>query len=273
MGFLGLYDMAKIIRKGHQLEEQYYAIKKEQADKSAESIRKLSKVAIVFGVIYFIVVIASIVADLSWVVFIMLTVYIGTILLIAAGVCLSGSISASDSTDILVSGISGERIAAKVLAALPDGYTVFQNVMVSYGDKKSEIDNIVVGKSGVFIVEVKNHNGHIVGNLEDTYWTQYKVGRGGTPYTNEMYNPVRQVGTHIYCLANYLRQEGINTYIQGMVYFVNRTCQLNLVGNSNVFVYSSCEGKEDEICRQILSGNGNLDFRNINYICKLINQL
>lgn len=265
--------MAKIIKKGYQLEEKYYAIKQKQADKRAKNIRILGIFAFVFIMIYFIIVKVSVVADIFLINFIPLTVCIGVVLLIVALVCFSDNISSCVNTDILVSGISGERIATQVLSMLPDDYTVFQNVIVSYGNKKSEIDNIVVGKSGVFIIEVKNHNGHIVGNLGDICWTQHKVGCGGMPYTNEIYNPVKQVGTHIYRLSNYLRHEGVNTYIQGMVYFVNKNCQLSLTGNSDIFVYSSYDCKEDEICDQILLGNSNLDFRSIDCICKLIDQL
>lgn len=265
--------MAKIIRKGHQLEEKYYALKQEQANKRAKNLRILIHVLLASITVYSAILIISVATDLFPFLFIPTTACIGFILLAAVLMYFGANIPAYNDTDILVSGISGERIAAKVLATLPDRYTVFQNVIVYYDGKKSEIDNIVVGNSGVFIIEVKNHNGHIVGDVEDTYWTQHKVGRGGTSYANEIYSPVRQVGTQIYCLANYLRQEGVNTYIQGMVYFVNKNCQVSLTGTGNIFVYSNYDGNENEICRQILSGTSNLDHRSINHICKLIDQL
>lgn len=264
--------MAKIIKKGNQLEEEYYAIKQERVDKIAKNVRAFCKLAFVSFVIYGASITASVIADIFSIAFIPLTMCLGFVLLIAASVYLAYYISESD-TDILVAGINGERIATKVLSTLPDSYTVFQNVIVTYDNKKSEIDNIVVGRSGVFIVEVKNHNSHIEGDLKDIYWTQHKVGRGGTPYTDEMYSPVRQVGTQIYCLANYLRQNGVNTYIEGMVYFVNKACLLSLTGNSDISVYSSADRNEDRLCRQILLGNHNLDLRSINHICKLISQL
>lgn len=265
--------MAKIIKKENRLEEKYYAIKQEQADRRVKNIRVLSKITFVFIMIYFIIVVVSVVADMFSTIFIPLTVCVGLILLIAVLVCFCVSASGYIDTDILVSGISGERSATDVLSTLPDSYIVFQNVIVSYNGKESEIDNIVVGKSGVFIIEVKNHNGYIVGDLEDTYWIQHKVGRGGTPYTNEIYNPVRQVRKHIYCLANYLRSKGTNTYIEGMVYFVNDACRLRLAGNSNVFVFSSYEQAAEHICSKILSGNNKRDLKSVNNICKLISQL
>ena len=265
--------MAKIIRKGHQLEEEYFAIEQERAAKSAKSMRIFGKVTFVFIMIFIASIIVSGIADKFSIVFMPLTICFGFILLTAVFVYLGVNNSKYVETDILASGIHGERVATKVLAALPDSYTVFQNVMVTYDNKKSEIDNIIVGRSGVFIVEVKNHNSRIVGDFKDIYWTQHKVGRGGTPYKNKVYNPVKQVGTHIYCLANYLRQNGINTYIEGMVYFVNKTCLVNLTGYSTICVYSSSNCDEERLCRQILSGDHNLDLRSVNYICELINRL
>lgn len=265
--------MAKIFKKRNRLEEEYHAIKQEQADRREENLRILGKFAFVSVMIYFTIVVVSVIAGMFSIIFIPMTVSIALILLIAVLVCFYDNVSGYINTDILVSGISGERIATDVLSALPDSYTVFQNVIVPYGEKKSEIDNIVVGKSGVFIIEVKNHNGYIEGNLEDTYWTQHKVGRGGTCYENDMYNPVKQVGTHIYRLANYLRNRGVNTYIEGMVYFVNDACRLSLTGKSTISVFSSYEQEEKNICRHILSGNSNLDDRSVNDICKLLNLL
>lgn len=253
--------MAKIIKKGNQLEEEYYAIKQKQADKSANNMRTFCKCTFVFIVIYVVSITISAIADIFSIAFMPLTACVGFIILIAAFVCLGDTISEHVDADILVSGMYGERIATKVLATLPEGYTVFQNVIVTYDNKKCEIDNIVVGRSGVFIVEVKNHNSYIEGDLKDIYWTQHKVGRGGTHYTDEMYNPVKQVGTQIYCLANYLRQNGVNTYIEGIVYFANKSCLLSLTGNSDVSVFSSSDNDEERLCRQILSGNHNLDLR------------
>ena len=265
-------DMAKIIKKGNQLEEEYNAIKQEQVNKIAKNTKAFCKTAFVTIMIYGVIMIVSVIADIFSKAFMPLNICLGFVLLIALGVCFGDNISQRD-IDILVSGINGEKIATQVLSTLPADYIVFQDVIVTYNNKKSEIDNIVVGRSGVFIVEVKNHNSYIEGDLKDTYWTQHKVGRGGTPYTDEMYNPVKQVGTQIYRLANYLRQNGVNTYIEGMVYFVNKTCSVSLSGNSNISVYSSSDNDEDRLCRQILSGNQDLNSKSINHICKLINQL
>ncbi len=265
--------MARIIKKGYQLEKEYYEIRKAQVAKSTDDLKKFGVVTFVAIMIYAVAVIIGAIVDKFIAVFLPATICFGMVLMIIAVVYLSDNILNRPDTDILISGIHGERNATKLLETLPDYYTVFQNVILVGADRESEIDNIVVGKSGVFIIEVKNHNGHIVGDLNDKYWTQHKMGRGGIPYTKTMYSPVKQVGTHIYHLANYFRQSGINTYIEGMVYFANKDCELSLIGNSGISVYSSSGDDEECLCRQIKSGKHNLDVRSVKRICEMIDQL
>lgn len=266
--------MAEIIKKGHQLEEKFRSIERERADKRAKGAKEFVKfvfaVIVVFGIFFAI----GIAVDIFLIVFKPLLIGLGVCLFIVGLVCINFDFSTDTNTDILVSGINGERTATEILLKLPDGYTIFQNATIIYEGKTSEIDNIVVGRSGVFIVEVKNHNGNITGDYRDTYWTQYKVGRGGTPYSKEIYSPVKQVGTHIYRLANYLRDNGVNTYIEGIVYFTNKKCVVRITGNSSTIpVYTCFDGDEARLFRRILTGEHILSGKSINHICKLLNQL
>lgn len=169
--------------------------------------------------------------------------------------------------NILAAGIIGEQKSAKLIAALPDGYCGFQNLNVTFDGKQSEIDLTVVGPTGIFIIEVKNLNGTIVGNYEGTKWTQHKVGRGGTPYSKHFYSPVKQVGTHIYRLANFLRQNGIRYYVNGCVYFSNDENELHLSGApEKIPVFDDC----DKLCRYILSGDRVLNGDQVTEICKFL---
>lgn len=261
--------MAKIIKKSTHLEETYYAMKQEQADKTTRAVKTFSKIAFIFFMVY---IAASMANNSLSTIFMPLTICSGSVLAIVL-VCLNTHIPKHANSNILISGITGENVASETLASLPDNYTIFQNAIIPYDGKTSEIDNIVVGRSGIFIVEIKNHTGNIIGDLEDTYWTQHKIGRGGTPYTKEMYNPTKQVGTHIYRLANYLRQNGIDTYVEGMVYFVNPSCVVRISGNSMISVYSNSDCGENRLCSHIMHGSHSLDSKSIDHICKLIHQL
>lgn len=132
--------------------------------------------------------------------------------------------------DIRQAGKRGEAATGHFLAQLPDSYTVIMNAVVTYDGKRSEIDNIVVGPTGVFVIETKNHNGTITADYNAHDWLQVKVGKGGTAYSKTFYSPVRQVGTHVYRLAHCLRQHRVNTRIDAAVFFANPQARVRLVG-------------------------------------------
>jgi hypothetical protein len=82
---------------------------------------------------------------------------------------------------------------------------------------KREIDFTVCGPNGVFVIESKNHNGSLSGSEHDERWTIHKVGRGGTPYSDSVRNPVRQVKTQVSVLNKYLQRKKLNPWITGVV--------------------------------------------------------
>lgn len=56
-------------------------------------------------------------------------------------------------------GLDGELSVQHLLTTLPDSYCIFANVVLP--GKKSNIDFVVIGPSGVFSIEVKSHKGRI----------------------------------------------------------------------------------------------------------------
>ena len=168
----------------------------------------------------------------------------------------------------LKAGIQGENAAADLLQSLPESYLCLQNATVSYRGKASEMDLVVAGPTGVFIVEVKNRNGRITGNIEDKNWVQHKIGRRGGEYDSSFYNPTKQVGTHIYRLAHHLRSHGCDIHIHGAVLFPNPDSALTLTGESDqIPVFSGADGGKSllqhirkhtpplspETCKQVFS--------------------
>ena len=84
-----------------------------------------------------------------------------------------------------VAGAAGEDYTLQVLASLPASYTVFNQVELP--DERSstglrELDFIVCGPNGIFVVESKNHKGELSGSEDDETWTVFKIGRRGSPY-------------------------------------------------------------------------------------------
>lgn len=124
---------------------------------------------------------------------------------------------------MLSSGNNGEKRTLNVLTDLSDDYLVLHNVEIYKGDKKTELDMLVVSPFGLQIIEVKNHNGNIEGYKEDAAWTQYKVGRGGTPYTSSMKNPLKQLGFQKHLLSEILKDHGLKIWIDGYVYMPTAT--------------------------------------------------
>lgn len=129
---------------------------------------------------------------------------------------------------ILKVGLKGEKNTLKLIEGLDETYHVFTSLIIEHENRQSELDILAVGEKGVFVVEVKNYNGKITGEEEERFWTQLKYGSQGGEYNNELYNPTKQVRTHVYKIANILKDEGIHLWVQGMVFFSNQDVELNV---------------------------------------------
>lgn len=248
--------MAKIFKNDHHLEKEYI---EEKSHRSASFFVCIIMLAatVFFGAVYAVsgfTLFGSLCA---------LSTIIGIIAL-AVGVTKDDS-----KAEILKSGIEGETETAFLLSHLPQGYTVVQDVHITYDGKTSEIDNIAIGKSGIFVIETKNQKGYIEADVDEKDWIQHKVGRGGTPYSKEFYSPIKQVGTHIFRLSRYLKSNGVRTYINGVVYFANPEAAVEIYGDCSkcpVFTYKS----RHEMLGYILSGGANLTKEQIRKIESLI---
>ena len=118
-------------------------------------------------------------------------------------------------------GIRGEKFATKLIReTLNDDDILLCNVRISYDGKKTELDNVILNKRGIFIIEVKNYVGTITGGLNDYEWSKTKVSASGNAYTSSVKNPINQVRRQVYILANYLKDNGINVWIEGYAFLV-----------------------------------------------------
>ena len=80
---------------------------------------------------------------------------------------------------------------------------------------------IEINNNGIFIFEVKNFSGKLVGNEDDQYWNKYKISSGNKEYIKEIRNPIKQLKREIYLLKEYLKYYGVDLWIEGYVLFVN----------------------------------------------------
>ncbi len=127
-----------------------------------------------------------------------------------------------------IAGERGEAIAARIIrSAMHDGDLMFTNVCIEYDGKPAELDNVIVNRYGVFIIEVKNYTGSIEGGEDDFEWRKYKVTAAGNVYEKTVKNPIRQVKRQTYILAHYLEQNGARVWIRGYAMLLKGNSPVN----------------------------------------------
>ena len=134
-------------------------------------------------------------------------------------------------------GRKGEEAATNIIRqVLHADDLLFTNVSISYDGKPTELDNVVVNSYGVFIIEVKNYVGRIVGNEDDYEWQKYKMTDAGNVYEKTVKNPIKQVKRQIYILAHYLEYYGPRVWVNGYAILLHGNCPVD-----SEYVLSSIE--------------------------------
>jgi hypothetical protein len=95
-------------------------------------------------------------------------------------------------------------------------------VKLSFDGKPTELDNVIINNRGVFIIEVKNYSGMLIGEEDDFEWVKNKVTDAGNIYQKTVKNPIPQVKRQIYILSGRLKQRKIGVWVEGYVFFVER---------------------------------------------------
>lgn len=122
----------------------------------------------------------------------------------------------------------GEQNAISVInSILRNGDYLFSNVNFIYDNRPVELDCVVLNKYGVFIIEVKNYIGHIVGEEDDYEWKKYKTTYSGNVYEKSVKNPIKQVKRQIYLLAKYLDYYGVNVWVKGYALLMHKNSPVN----------------------------------------------
>ena len=97
---------------------------------------------------------------------------------------------------------------------------MLRNVQLVVDEHPVECDLVVVNPNGVFIIEVKNLQGTLVGEEEDEEWVQQNLTAGGHFYVKTFRNPIKQMKRQVHWLATYLRKHAVNIWVEGYVFFV-----------------------------------------------------
>lgn len=135
--------------------------------------------------------------------------------------------------NIYSAGIKGETNALESLEKLSDDYTIITNPIIYSNGRSNELDNLIIGSNGIFIVETKNYIGTISGDINEQNWIQQRPGRN----SKEFYNPIMQVSQHGRRVEEFLNKIGYKTKTNTMVYFVNPNVDIKVTGISNTGVF------------------------------------
>jgi len=115
--------------------------------------------------------------------------------------------------------MSGERRVAEALRSLDDSYYVLHDVVLD--PKAGNIDHILTGPSGVFILETKNYSGEMV--CEGDSWFREHTSREW---------PIKSISIqakrNASILGGFLQSEGISRWVRPVLVFANPKVKLRL---------------------------------------------
>jgi hypothetical protein len=130
----------------------------------------------------------------------------------------------------LVMGQTGERHVGSVLAReLPDEFVLINGLKLPRG--AGDIDHLVIGPTGVFLLETKTMAGRIECD-EQGHWRRTRRGRAGSVYPAYIGNPSAQVQRNIFATRQCLRRRmpslffGTALWIEGLVVFPHPRTEL-----------------------------------------------
>lgn len=150
---------------------------------------------------------------------------------------------------ILQSGVRGEETTLKILQKLPKEFTVLTNPVILNRGVTMELDFVVIGKNGVFIVESKNHRGIISGNTSKPSWKQVKHGKNDKVYEKEIKNPVKQSYRQCRRMEELFKDFDITANVYPILYFVDNRTELKILDDAemNVAIFNREEPMLDYI--------------------------
>lgn len=105
-------------------------------------------------------------------------------------------------------------------------YIVLNDIVLNIDNATHQIDHIVLSKYGIFVIEMKNYYGMIIGSEYKDKWTQY-LGKNKFHFKN----PIHQNYGHIKALSKLLKTD--ESYFTSIICFSN---QSNLKVNTNTSV-------------------------------------
>lgn len=107
-----------------------------------------------------------------------------------------------------------EYVSGLIRDIINENDILLNNVSISADNKDAELDNVIINPNGVFVIEVKNYSGILVGEEDDYEWVKKKISSGGELYIKNVKNPIKQVKRQVYVLSQFLKDNKINVWMK-----------------------------------------------------------
>jgi predicted RNA-binding Zn-ribbon protein involved in translation (DUF1610 family) len=162
-----------------------------------------------------------------------------------------------------IKGTFGEQKVSRKLKRLnKKEFKVLNDVLLANGNSTSQIDHIVISRTGIFVIETKNYKGWIHGHEKSEYWTQSIYS-----HKIKLRNPIKQNWAHVYVLKKILSEYNFIKYFP-IVVFVGNAKLKNITSKIPV-IYTR------QLLKTIKSNTEvqNLSIEQINDITDKLNQL
>lgn len=153
--------------------------------------------------------------------------------------------------EVMSVGLKGERITDDILVHLPNRYNVLSDVVIYKKGGKNQLDHVVIGKNGIFVVETKFYSGLVKGSDKDVKILQVKRDHTGKAYHRRFLNPTLQVETHIRAIERVLEHHGYyDIPVVGMVFFSNINAKVK-VRSKRMKIFSMAKRGRVKLLRHI----------------------
>lgn len=134
-------------------------------------------------------------------------------------------------------GRKGESVVTETLKSLPDDYVVLNDIVLP--DRKGNVDHVLIGPNGVFVIETKNYSGFVRCEEDEWFVNGHRI-RSLSKQTKRNSLAVRG------CIASlFPRPQSEVPYIVPLLVFVNSRTRLKL------FKPTLCVLKLDELVKFI----------------------
>lgn len=149
-----------------------------------------------------------------------------------------------------IRGYMGEYWVKQELKKLPEqDYTILNDIMIENEKGTHQIDHIIISKYGIFVIEMKNYYGLIIGDEFNKKWMQYL---GKRKY--QFKNPIHQNYGHAKTLEELLNLD--NKLFIPIVCFSNQV-KLNIKTKSRVVQLDNLSKTIKEYNDVLLTNNTN----------------